>query len=60
MRTKLASVDQILSIFNFDVDLAGFDFGAVHVGAAKTFVQVGMEGGVLQLSCHFETRLVRV
>ena len=60
MWTKLTSVDQILSIFNFDVDLARFDFGAVRIGAAETFVQVGMEGCVLQLSRDFETRLVRI
>src|SRR5207302_8848035 len=55
---KLASVDPILSILNRDVDLARFDFGPVHIGATKTFVQVGMEGCVLQLSGHFETWLV--
>ena len=60
MWTKLTAVDQILSIFNFDVDLARFDFGAVRIGAAETFVQVGMEGCVLQLSRDFETRLVRI
>jgi hypothetical protein len=60
VRTKLASVDQILSIFNFDVDLARFDFGSVYVGAAETFVQVGMESCVLQLSRDLETRLIRI
>ena len=60
MWTQLAPIDQILSIFDLDVDLARFDFGAVHVGAAKTVVQVGMERGVLQLSRDFKTRLIGI
>ena len=38
VRPQFASVDQILSIFDFDIYLARPDFGAVHIGSAKTFV----------------------
>src|SRR4029077_20095904 len=56
VRTKLAAVDQILSIFDLDIDLAGFEIGTVCVGTSKAFVQVRVERGVLQLSGNFKWR----
>src|SRR5205807_1901088 len=38
MRTQLAAIDLILSIFDLDVDLAGPYFGAFRVGTSETFV----------------------
>jgi len=60
VRTQLASVDQILSIFNLDIFFARLDLGPARIRAAETLIQIGMKRGVLQLSCYFKTRLVRV
>src|SRR5262249_8136581 len=58
MRTQLAPVDEVLSIFDFDIFLARLDLSPVGIGPIKTLVYIGMKRCVLQLSGHFEPRLI--
>ena len=60
VRPQFASVNQILSILDFDIYLARPDFGALRVGARERLVQIGMERCVLELSGDLETWFLRI
>ena len=58
--TQLAPVDDILSIFDFDLVLARFDQRPLGVGPDETFVQRRGARLILQLTRDFERRLLGI
>ena len=60
VRTNLAPVQDILSIFDFDVSLSRPDDRAIGVGSRKTVIQVGSPRLILQLPGDFEWRRLGV